>query len=107
MTAAPNPPLKHPPSAGERPTVPAESPPPAVSLPLYGTTLILGAGVVNRGGSWLDHQKGGGWRWTLAGLVLGLVYIAYETWKLVRLLRDESRQPTDRDRNDEPQRPEP
>lgn len=37
----------------------------------------------------VDHRRGGGVAFTLAGVFLGLLYGAYEVWKVVRLLQKE------------------
>ena len=58
------------------------------SMPLYGTSLALGSAVLILAGYWMDRRAGGGSSWTIAGLVLALVYSAYETWKLVRAIRE-------------------
>jgi hypothetical protein len=36
------------------------------------------------GGVWLDRRRGGGWAFTLLGLVLGLTFLGYEFWKIIR-----------------------
>lgn len=60
-----------------RPGVPA-----AVNLGLNFTAGIV---LFTYLGHRLDLHQGNGMRgWTLAGMLLGLVYGAYETWKLVR-----------------------
>jgi hypothetical protein len=49
-----------------------------------GFELAVGMAVFAFGGYWLDRRRGTGQFWTLVGAGLGLVYIAYEVWKLVR-----------------------
>jgi hypothetical protein len=56
------------------------------------------------GGYWLDRRHGVGWRWTITGLVLAILYSAYETWKLTRILREQpnGRSPGRRDKGSFP-----
>jgi ATP synthase protein I len=49
-----------------------------------GFDLAVGMAVFAFGGYWLDRRRGTGQFWTLVGAGLGLVYIAYQVWKLVR-----------------------
>ena len=37
-------------------------------------------------GWYLDRRRGGGYALTLGGMFLGLLYMAYETWKLIRII---------------------
>ena len=59
---------------------------------LYGEAVTLGINIVAGValftflGYWADHKRGGGMRWTLVGLGVGLLYSAYEVWKVARLL---------------------
>ncbi|MFA5060056.1 MAG: AtpZ/AtpI family protein [Candidatus Omnitrophota bacterium] len=39
----------------------------------------------------LADKKWGGQAWTLVGILLGLVYSAYEIWKLIRQLNDQDK----------------
>ncbi|MBW7908723.1 MAG: AtpZ/AtpI family protein [Kiritimatiellae bacterium] len=55
----------------------------------FGLQLAVGMVVFAGGGYWLDRRRGGGIAFTLAGVGLGLFYIGYECWKLVRLLNEE------------------
>jgi hypothetical protein len=48
-------------------------------------------------GFYLDAKRGGGFAWTLTGLLLALVICGYEVWKLVRHLDREDRQRTTED----------
>jgi F0F1-type ATP synthase assembly protein I len=56
----------------------------------YGTAISLGlnmaVGVVvfTLAGYWVDQKRGGGKAWTLCGIFVGLLYGAYEVWKVVR-----------------------
>jgi hypothetical protein len=59
---------------------------PAPSLPMFGTSITVGAAVLILGGYWMDQRAGGGYKRTLLGLVFALLYVLYETWKLTRLL---------------------
>jgi hypothetical protein len=51
---------------------------------MIGTSLTLGSAVLVLTGYWLDRRAGGGFARTIAGLVLAIVYIAYEVWKVSR-----------------------
>ncbi len=56
--------------------------PPAVNL---GLDFAAGIALLTYLGHRLDLHVGGGSRaWTLTGMLLGLAYGAYETWKVVR-----------------------
>jgi hypothetical protein len=44
-------------------------------------------------GHQLDQRRGGGRAWTLAGVLLGLLYGGYEVWKLVRSGSDKASPP--------------
>lgn len=52
-----------------------------VGMSIAGPIVVLG-GL----GFYMDHRHGGGVRFTLAGLFLGLISSGYELWKLVRTL---------------------
>ena len=58
----------------------------AISL---GTNLVVGVGLFTFAGYYADTKHGGGYMWTLCGLGLGLVYGAYEIWKVIRILNSE------------------
>ena len=70
-----------------------------------GIELATGMAVFTLIGYWLDSRRGGGQSWTLCGMGMGLVYVAYQFWRLIRGLnsqpRDkaESSKGTDRDRS--------
>lgn len=49
-----------------------------------GFTWAAAIALLTLGGRWLDTRMGGGWTWTIAGALLGLVYCGYELWKLWR-----------------------
>ena len=53
-----------------------------------GLSLNWAAGMIlcTLGGAFLDRRTGGGHGWTLAGMFVGLLYGAYETWKVVRAI---------------------
>ena len=51
-----------------------------------GTNLAVGMGLFTFLGYYADKNLGGGFFWTLCGMGLGLVYGAYEIWKVIRLL---------------------
>ena len=51
-----------------------------------GTNLAAGMGVFVALGYYVDRKRGGGQAWTLCGMCLGLLYGAYEVWKVIREL---------------------
>ncbi len=53
-----------------------------------GTNLAAGMAVFTLIGYWFDKRGGaeGAGLWTLAGMLAGLAYGAYEVWKVVRML---------------------
>ncbi|MEI7435246.1 MAG: AtpZ/AtpI family protein [bacterium] len=59
---------------------------PALTL---GFSMAVGMGIFAGLGWWLDRRRGGGVVWTLIGVGVGLLYIAYETWKVVREVNNE------------------
>jgi 4-hydroxybenzoate polyprenyltransferase len=59
---------------------------------MFGTSLTLGSAMLVLVGYWLDRRAGGGYSRTIAGLVLAMIYIAYEVWKLNRSLTNADRQ---------------
>ena len=54
-----------------------------------GFSMAVGMGVFAGLGWWLDRRRGSGVLWTTVGAGLGLLYIAYETWKVVREVNHE------------------
>lgn len=56
-----------------------------------GFDLAVGVGLFTFGGYWLDRRHGGGQRWTLIGLGAGVLYAAYEFWKVLRDLQERDR----------------
>ena len=56
---------------------------PAVSL---GINFAVGVALLTYIGFKIDEKRGSGNAWTLCGIFLGLMYGAYETWKLVRTM---------------------
>lgn len=59
-----------------------------------GINLVAGMAVLSYLGYRVDVHRGGGQAWTLAGMALGLVYGAYETWKVIRTMnRDNGKKP--------------
>jgi hypothetical protein len=58
----------------------------AISL---GLNMAVGVVVFTLAGHYVDITRGGGKGWTLGGVFLGLVYGAYEVWKVVRELEQE------------------
>ena len=60
----------------------------AVGMTL-GLQMAVGMAVFAGGGHWIDQKRGGGNLFTLLGVFLGLFYMGYEVWKLVRDLKDD------------------
>jgi F0F1-type ATP synthase assembly protein I len=53
----------------------------------FGTTFAVGVAVFTAMGWWIDKKRGGETQWfTLGGIFAGLLFGAYELWKLLRLL---------------------
>ena len=52
-----------------------------------GVQLVAGMIAFTWLGWWVDQRRGGGSACTLAGIFLGLLYMGYEVWKLVRQVR--------------------
>jgi len=53
---------------------------------MLGVNWAVGMAVFTFAGYWIDQKRGGGLIFTVAGILLGLAYGAYEVWKLVRAL---------------------
>ncbi|MDD4871389.1 MAG: AtpZ/AtpI family protein [Kiritimatiellae bacterium] len=51
-----------------------------------GSNLAVGMGLFTFLGYYVDHKRGGGFFWTMCGMGLGLLYGAYEIWKVIRVL---------------------
>lgn len=51
-----------------------------------GTNIAVGMGLFTFAGYYADKKNGGGYLWTLCGMGLGLVYGAYEIWKVIKIL---------------------
>jgi hypothetical protein len=51
-----------------------------------GLDLAIGMAVFTAAGYYMDRRRGGGGAWTLCGMVLGLLYGAYEVWRVARRL---------------------
>jgi F0F1-type ATP synthase assembly protein I len=58
----------------------------AISL---GLNMAVGVAVFTFIGHLLDRWRGGGKAWTLCGIFVGLLYGAYEVWKMVRQIEQE------------------
>ena len=53
----------------------------------FGTTFAVGVAVFTGIGWWIDEKRGGETQWfTLGGIFAGLLFGAYELWKLLRIL---------------------
>jgi F0F1-type ATP synthase assembly protein I len=70
-----------------------------------GTNLAVGMALFAFIGYWVDRRRGGGVRWTICGMFLGLIYGAYEVWKAVRLLDAENRKSAHRPPGPDARRP--
>ena len=57
-----------------------------------GLNFAVGMALLSYLGYKLDEKRGGGSTWTLCGVFLGLMYGAYEVWKLVRMMNDKDRE---------------
>jgi len=55
-----------------------------------GTNVAAGVGVMTFAGYYLDRKQGDGYVWTMCGLGVGLLYGAYEIWKVIRMLNLEN-----------------
>ena len=53
---------------------------------MLGTNMAVGMAVFAGLGYYADRKMGGGIRWTLCGMFLGLFYCGYEVWKVIREL---------------------
>ena len=51
-----------------------------------GTNMAAGMALFTAIGYWIDHKRGGGFGWTLAGMFLGLIYGVYELWKAAQAI---------------------
>ncbi len=58
---------------------------------LLGTNLAVGMAVFTFLGYYIDVRRGTGHFWTLCGMVLGLIYCAYEVWKVIREINSEDK----------------
>lgn len=56
-----------------------------------GFELASGVGLFTFIGFWVDRRRGTAPFWTLAGAAVGLLYVAYAIWKLLRWLDAECR----------------
>lgn len=57
----------------------------------FGLQFATGMALFSYLGYQLDRRRGGGIAWTMGGAILGLVYGAYELWKLLRSMPDDGR----------------
>jgi F0F1-type ATP synthase assembly protein I len=76
---------------------PTEEKRPAIRNPSAAYSLaynmVAGMLVCPLAGYWLDQKLGTGERWTLGGLFLGLAYVGYQVWKVVRKPPDDPESP--------------
>ena len=54
-----------------------------------GTNILAGVVLCSLAGYWMDNRRGGGYGWTLGGVLLGFVYSIYEVWKTIAALNEE------------------
>jgi F0F1-type ATP synthase assembly protein I len=54
-----------------------------------GTNILAGVVLCSLAGYWMDRRWGGGYGWTLGGMLMGMAYSAYEVWKTVAALNAE------------------
>lgn len=54
---------------------------------MLGTNVAVGMLLFTLLGAYADRNRGTGNFWTLIGVVLGILFVVYEFWKTVRLLR--------------------
>ena len=55
-----------------------------------GTNLAAGMALFTFIGYWIDGKRGGGIFWTVCGMFMGLLYGAYEVWKVIRFMSEDS-----------------
>jgi hypothetical protein len=67
----------------------------------FGTSFAVGMALFALGGHWLDKKTGHESLFTLIGIGLGLLYGAWELWKMVAMTNEQSRH---EDENKEPPR---
>ncbi len=58
---------------------------------MLGMNFAVGMAVFSYAGYWIDQKRGGGLRFTVSGMVLGLGYGAYEVWKVIRIMNAQAR----------------
>ena len=56
---------------------------------MLGTNIAAGMIVFTLVGYYLDHKRGTGHFWTLAGMFMGMAYAAYEFWSTLRVLNEQ------------------
>ena len=54
-----------------------------------GIQMAVGMGVFSYLGFLIDKKRGGGSAFTLVGIFLGLIYIGYEVWKMIKKMSEE------------------
>ena len=70
---------------------PENSGPKNLSPVSLGLNIATGIVVFSLGGFFLDKKYNSAPAWTMAGVLLGLVYAGYEVWKIVRPVEEEER----------------
>jgi hypothetical protein len=60
-----------------------------------GTNVAVGVGILTFAGYYVDRRQGEGYIWTMCGLGAGLLYGAYEIWKVIRMLNLENNRSSD------------
>ena len=54
---------------------------------MLGTNVAVGMLLFTLLGYYVDHKRGTGSTWTLAGMIMGFLYGGYEFWSTVKMLR--------------------
>lgn len=62
-----------------------------------GTTMAVAMALFGGGGYYLDHRRGDGFVFTLAGILLGLLFCVYEVFVTVRRIQQADKTAESRD----------
>jgi hypothetical protein len=57
----------------------------------FGWTSAVGFFLFTGLGYWLDQKRGTEYIWTLSGVFVGMAFIFYELWKILRNLNNQSK----------------
>lgn len=58
---------------------------------MLGLNFGVGMALFSFVGYYIDQRRGGGLFFTVSGMVIGLLYGAYEVWIVIRLLNEQAR----------------